>query len=145
MVDQLSHQGKNNLNPFNLKHFDCTDISIVVNGVNEPAEPYKLNISDGDYMTLYSEFLTNMGIVNEDRDCWITPVDFVGGNFMVIFDRNKDKCNRFHRHPYDTGAIDINIRSKTNLPSTAVVLVYATYSSEIIIDDKDNVTIVKNF
>ena len=60
-------------------------------------------------------------------------------------DRSKDKCNRYHRHPHDSGSIDINIRTKSNITDTVTVLVYATYSSEIIIDDTNTVNLVKNF
>ena len=145
MVDQESHQGSTSKNPFNFKHFNCSEASIVVNGIHEPAEPYKLNIADGDYIDLYSDFLINIGIASEDRDCGISQDDFIGGSFFLVFDRSSDKCNRFHRHPADSGSIDINIRSKTNLANTVTVIVYATYSSEILIDDSNTVIIKKNF
>ena len=63
----------------------------------------------------------------------------------MAFDRSKEKCNRFHRHLHDPGTIDINIRSKTNLTSNVVVVIYATYSSEIIIDDMGTDELVKSF
>lgn len=89
--------------------------------------------------------MINLGIANEDRDCGISESDFLGGNFFVVFDRSKEKCNRFHRHPADSGSIDINLRTRTNLPQTVTVIVYATYSSEIIIDENNTVNIIKNF
>jgi|TARA_B110001454_G_scaffold29025_2_gene28369 hypothetical protein len=145
MVEQLAHQGNIGKNPFNFKHFDCSEASIVINGVHEPTEPYKLEIDKGDYIDLYTDFLNNLGIANEDRDCGISETDFLGGNFFVVFDRSKEKCNRFHRHPADSGSIDINLRTRTNLPQTVTVIVYATYSSEIIIDENNTVNIIKNF
>ena len=145
MVDQNSHFGDIKKNPFNFKHYDCSEASIVVNGIHEPTEPYKIDIDTGNYIDLYTDFLLNTGVDNEDRDFGITETDFTGGNFFLVFDRSKDKCNRYHRHPHDSGTIDINIRTKTNLTNTVTVLVYATYSSEIIIDDANTVNIVKNF
>ena len=145
MVEQLAHQGNIRKNPFNFKHFDCSEASIVINGVHEPTEPYKLEIDKGDYIDLYTDFLNNLGIANENRDCGISETDFLGGNFFVVFDRSKEKCNRFHRHPADSGSIDINLRTRTNLPQTVTVIVYATYSSEIIIDENNTVNIIKNF
>jgi hypothetical protein len=145
MVEQVAHQGNIRKNPFNFKHFDCSEASIVINGVHEPTEPYKLEIDKGDYIDLYTDFLINLGIANEDRDCGISESDFLGGNFFVVFDRSKEKCNRFHRHPADSGSIDINLRTRTNLPQTVTVIVYATYSSEIIIDENNTVNIIKNF
>jgi hypothetical protein len=145
LTDQESHQGDISKNPFNFKHFDCSEASIVVNGTHEPPEAYKLRIPDGDFIDLYSDFQLNTGIGNEDRDCGITEQDFIGGNFFFIFDRSMEKCNRFHRHPHDSGTIDINLRTSTNLPNTVTVIVYATYSSELIIDDTGNAVIVKTF
>ena len=145
MVEQLAHQGNIRKKLFNFKHFDCSEASIVINGVHEPTEPYKLDIDRGDYIDLYTDFLINLGIENEDRDCGISESDFLGGNFFVVFDRPKEKCNRFHRHPADSGSIDINLRNRTNLPQTVTVIVYATYSSEIIIDENNTVNIIKNF
>ena len=145
IVEQTAQTGATNKNPFNFQHFDCSEASLVVNGIHEPAEPYKLNITSGDYMKVYSDFLLNTGIANEDRDFGIKPEDYLGGCFLIAFDRSKEKCNRFHRHPSDSGTIDINIRTATNLTTTVSVIVYATYSSEIVIDDANNVTITKMF
>ena len=145
MVDQSSYSGNIAKNPFNFKHLDISEASLVVNGVHEPTEPHKIDITKGDYVNLYSDFLRNTGIGNEDRDCGISEVDFTSGTFLLVFDRSKEKCNRFHRHPPDTGTIDINIKSRTNLPCTITVIVYATYSSEIIIDDAFTVNLAKTF
>ena len=145
MVDQTAHAGNLTKNPFNFKHFDISEASLVVNGVHEPTEPYKMNINAGDFIDLYTDFLLNTGIGNEDRDFGIDQSDYTGGCFLLVFDRSKEKCNRFHRHPNDSGTIDINIRSRTNIPSTVTVIIYATYSSEIVIDDMNTVELIKNF
>ena len=109
------------------------------------SQAYKLDIANGDYIGLYTDFLLNTGIGNDDRDCGVDANDFVGGNFLLVFDRSKHKCNRYHRHPFDSGTIDINIRTRQNLPSTINVMVYATYSSEIVIDDAYAVTVTNTF
>ena len=46
---------------------------------------------------------------------------------------------------HESGTIDINIRTRQNLATTITVLVYATYSSEIVIDDAYTVNITKTF
>ena len=107
MVEQKAHGGDLKKNPFNFQHFNISEASIVVNGVHEPTEPYKLHISAGNYVDLYTDFLLNTGIANEDRDYGITEEDYVGGCFLLAFDRSKEKCNRYHRHPHDSGTIDI--------------------------------------
>ena len=145
MVNQTAHTGSLTENPFNFQHFNISEASIVVNGIHEPAEPYKMNIPAGDYIDLYTDFLLNTGIGNEDRDFGINQADYTGGCFLIVFDRSKEKCNRFHRHPHDSGTIDVNIRSRENLTSTVTVVIYATYSSEIVMDNMNTVELVKNF
>ena len=134
MLEQDAYNGIYTKNPFNFKHFNPSEISLVVNGVHEPENGYKINIGDGDYMTMYNDFLENTGIATDDRDVWIDPIDYIGGNFLVAWDRTKDKCNRYHRHKIDSGSIDINIRLRESFAASIIVVVYATYSTDIIID-----------
>ena len=61
--------------------------------------------------------------------------DYYGGSFLLAWDRTPDKCNRYHRHKMDSGTIDVNIKTKQPLTETVTVIVYATYSSDIIIED----------
>ena len=37
------------------------------------------------------------------------------------------------------GTIDVNIKTGSPLSKTAVVLIYATYSTDLVIDSEDNV------
>ena len=145
VVEQTAYSGNIAKNPFNFQHLDMSEVSLVVNGIHEPSEPYKISVVDGNYSNLYADFLLNTGIANEDRDFGLSETDCLGGNFLIVFDRSKEKCNRFHRHKSDSGSIDINMRTKTDLQNVVTVIVYATYSSEIIIDDSDTVSIVKSF
>merc|ERR1711973_1025196 len=43
--------------------------------------------------------------------------------------------NRYHRHKMESGTIDINLKTKTPLKETVTVIVYATYSSDIVIEE----------
>ena len=134
IVDEDAHRGVINKNPFNFKDFNLTEASLVVNGVHEPQEVYKLNKSTGDKVDLYEHFLENTGISNDDREFGITMDDYYGGSFMLVWDRTPDKCNRFHRHVMDSGSMSINLKTSVPLPNTVTVIVYATYTKDLIID-----------
>ena len=43
-------------NPFNFKDFDISEASLVVNGVHEPPELYKMNKADNDKVDMYAVF-----------------------------------------------------------------------------------------
>ena len=59
----------------------------------------------------------------------------MGGRFLLAWDRTPDKCNRYNRHNMDSGTININLKTKMPLNETVTVIVYATYSSDIVIED----------
>ena len=79
----------------------------------------------------------------DDREFGISLKDYYGGSFLLAWDRIPDKCNRYHRHKMDSGTIDVNIKTKQPLTETVTVIVYATYSSDIIIED-EKVYVQKN-
>ena len=131
IVEETAHRGDIAKNPFNSKHFELKEASIVVNGVHEPSEPYKLDIAGGDKVDLYSSFLENTGVSTDDREFGISMTDYYGGSLLLVWDRSPDKCNRFHRHEMDSGSIDVNLKTNTPLTDTVTVIIYATYSTDI--------------
>ena len=135
IVEHSSHNGSITKNPYNFQDFGLKEASLVVNGVHEPFDLYKLNKDDGDKADLYFNFLENTGVSSDDREFGISMDDYYGGSFILAFDRSTDKCNRFHRHIPDSGSMDINIKTKNPLAQSVTVIIYATYSSDIIIDD----------
>merc|ERR1712208_204025 len=60
--------------------------------------------------------------------------DYYGGSFMLVWDRTQDRCNRFHKHITDSGSISINLKSRQALARTVTVIIYATYSKDLVID-----------
>ena len=133
IVSQEAYNGSMNKNPFNFQNFDIREASLIVNGVNEPAELYKLNVDIGDKVDMFASFLDNTGVHTDDREFGISLEDYYGGSFLMAWDRTPDNCNRYHRHKMGSGTIDINIKTGNPLPETVTVIVYTTYSSDIII------------
>ena len=84
---------------------------------------------------MYASFLENTGISTDDREFGITMDDYYGGSFMLVWDRTPDNCNRYHRHTSDSESISINIKTRKILPNTVTVIIYATYSKDLIIDE----------
>ena len=131
IVEQAAFDGKVSKNPFNFQHFDVREASLIVNGVNEPAELYKLHVDNKNTVDMFANFIENTGISTDDREFGISIEDYYGGSFLLAWDRTPDKCNRFHRHHMDSGSIDINLKLGTALTTGVFVIVYATYSSDL--------------
>ena len=140
-VDEKAHSGDISLNPFHFKVNDLKEASLVVNGVHEPTDLYKLDTESGDKIDLYTSFLENTGVsTTEDRDFGVSMKDYYNGSFILAWDRTPDKCNRFHTHEMDSGQISINLKTKKPITSTVAVIVYATYTSYIQIEDDKVIT-----
>ena len=134
IVGEDAHRGNIKKNPFKFEDYNISEASLVVNGVHEPHELYKLNKTIEDRVDMYANFLENTGISTDDREFGITMQDYYGGSFMLVWDRTPDKCNRFHRHITDSGSISINLKTREPLQQTVTVVIYATYSKDLIID-----------
>ena len=133
VLEEGAHSGDITKNPFHFQDFDISEACLVVNGRREPPEIYRVNKDTGDKADLYNSFLENVGVGIDDRECGITYDDFYGGSFLLVWDRTQDKCNRFHRHKQDSGSIDVHLKTKTALQKTVTIVIYATYSADLVI------------
>ena len=143
VLEEGAHSGDINKNPFHFQDFDISEACLVVNGRREPPDTYRVNKDTGDMADLYNSFLENVGVGIDDRECGITYDDFYGGSFLLVWDRTQDKCNRFHRHKQDSGSIDVHLKTRTALNKTVTIVIYATYSADLVFAG-DNV-ITPNF
>ena len=83
IVDQDAYSGSIRKNPFNFKHYDIKEASLVVNGVNEPAELYRMDINSGDKVDMFASFLDNTGVHTDDREFGISLDDYYGGSSFL--------------------------------------------------------------
>ena len=144
MVEEEAYRGTNKLNPFNFKHHKLKEASAVVNGSHIPANKIKMDVDKFDTADIFDTLLENAGVSNDDREFGITEHDFLNGSFFLIWDFSPDKCNRFHRHDLGIGNLDINIKLAEETSKTMKILVYSTYSHDMIIDKDANIVIEKN-
>ena len=133
MIDQTAFNGDVNKNPFNFKHNDMSEASLVVNGVNEPSEMYKLDYKNNKTVDLYSSFLENTGIGQfEDITHGIKLEDYYGGFFVLAWDRTPLKLNGLFTSQYnESGSMNINLRTRSSLSNNITVFVYASYNSAL--------------
>ena len=143
VLEENAHSGDIRKNPFHFQDFDISEACLVVNGRREPPDLYRVDLESGDKADLYNSFLENIGVGRDDRECGISYDDFYGGSFLLVWDRTHDRCNRFHRHIQDSGSIDVYLKSKKPLTKTVTVVLYATYSADLLFKG-DNV-ITPNF
>ena len=139
IVDEKSYNGSLKTNPYEFKHYNLQEASLLHNGKHEPPEMYKMNKDLGDTADIYEKFLENTGVKTDDREFAISKESYLDGSFLLVWDRTPDKCNRYHRHHMEGGTLDTNLNIKTAIDDTVTVIIYATYSTDLIIDEKNNV------
>ena len=139
MVESSAYNGSIKQSPYNFQQFNFQEGSLVCNGFHEPSQKYVLGAGEEGGAELYMAFLRNTGVSVDDREFSVSMKDFLNyGTFLLAFDREHDKCNRLHRHFHDSGTIDINLKVSQPSTSNITVIVYATYSTELIIDPATN-------
>ena len=67
VVTENSYNGSITTNPYNFKDWDIREASILVNGVHEPQELYKMNKSESETADIWNQFLNNSGVKFDDR------------------------------------------------------------------------------
>ena len=132
VLEETAHSGDIGKNPFNFQDFGVSEACLVVNGRREPPDLYRVNLDSGDKADMYNSFLENVGVGRDDRECGVSYEDYYGGSFLLVWDRTQDKCNRFHRHIQDSGSIDLYLKAKAPLTKTVTVVIYATYSADLL-------------
>ena len=65
----------------------------------------------------------------------MTARNYYFGSFHLVCDRKPEKCKGYLRNKIESGTSDVNIKTKQPLTEIVTVIFYATYSSDIIIED----------
>ena len=134
-----SMAGKFGSNPFLFSHFDCTFLTLRVNGLQQPSKPlrpdFKNKLVNRELRALYD----NIGILTQNQGCLITPDDYCGGYTIFCFDLCHDRTNGEHDHQSKTGTIDLEVSFGTPLPAAISLLCYAAYDTVVAITKERNV------
>ena len=93
VVTENSYNGTLATNPYNFKDWDIIEGSLLVNGQHEPQELYKMNKTNKETADIWSQFLYNTGVQNDDRfdiidKCSDNQMLFVN-NFQGIWNKQE--------------------------------------------------------
>ena len=130
MMDNDSYNGNYRKNPFNLKHYNLTQIGISVNGEEVPFKPLKLKFDEKLFVTAYNTLFSGTGKLHGNSGSIIKREDYSEGYTIIIADLT----------PFEIGDnFDLKAGFKSPLAATINVLVYAEYDNVIEIDSNRNV------
>ena len=134
ILPQVAFNGVKNKNPFNFLPHNLREANLLVNGLLEPPNRYTLNTEDKDLAGFYLDFLENIGISNDNKEIGLNLENYYGGNFLIAFDRSPDKSNRYRPFMTEGGIMDINLHLRTPTTEVLTLIIYATYTDIISID-----------
>jgi hypothetical protein len=109
MVEATAAQGSYTKNPFNLKNFDLSQISVTVDNHDVPNSPLNLNFKENTYIRAYYNLFSGINRAGLDWGNEITKEDFIGGYGLYSFDLTPDKCYGGHFNVLKKGNLRIKL------------------------------------
>jgi len=138
-----SYNGILHKNPFTFNHFNLNMMNLKINGRPFTATPIRPNYANGDFLREYRRFLDHSGVHHSNHCLNITLEDFENNMNFYPFDFSPDLCNATHMHATNNGYIDVDLGWSTGLTHNIYMIVYASYTQTIALDEKRNVKVLE--
>ena len=139
MVDNDAHTGSIVKNPFNLKHFNASQVDIYLNG-EMPGPPLKLNFTDNQYIDGYRSLFATAGWADTDNGLDITRVNYKCSYCIFGFGTSPTFCHGEPQEQKRNGTFWANVEIRTPLPNSINVLMYMEFDNKIFVDKKQYIT-----
>ena len=141
MVTNNAANGAYNLNPFNFKHFDISQVSLVVNGSVHGGVPLEFDFADNQFEKGYWTLFSTTGKKYRDDGMMIQRNDYKDGYTLFAFNISPSTCNiGQYRDQEQTGNINISFKFKESIPEPLTLCAYLQFESSISINPAKQVT-----
>jgi hypothetical protein len=141
LVSSEAFNGQYSKNPFEFKHYDVTDVAVVVNGETVPGRPMKLTFADTarDSISGYLGLFEGTGRSGTDFGNGLTPSDFAKGYTLFAYNLDPDLKRGKYLNLVKRANVRIELRFAKALPETINVVVYAEHPAIFEVDQARNV------
>ena len=129
-------------NPYLFQHFEVSYVGFLINGSPYPSRVLQPDFTSGKCVREYRHFLDNVGISHENESNCISLERYKKNSTLFAYDFSGDLCNGYHKHPTESGFVDIELHFKTALTDNITVVLYATYDEIVEIDGQGEVKLV---
>lgn len=138
-VSYASYIGSYAHSPFNFKHFQMNELSIVVGGESVPFKPLTMNFLGNQYMRAFTQLFEGLGIAGEDKGNGIDMHKFASGSTLFAFDLSPDEDDGGHWDLVKEGATCINMKFGAAVPAGGIeVIAYGEFDNLLTIDRNRN-------
>lgn len=135
-----AYSGDYKKNPYNFKHFDLEFLSIYVDGQSVPSKAIQPNFAANNYIEAYQSLFSGLRKDSLDLGLYCTREDFAKGYTLFAFDLKSEILDHTHYASARHGNVSLEARFSKALPETINVLVYASFPSQLQVDESRAVT-----
>lgn len=142
-VTNRAFTGDRILDSFSFGNHNVVSISITVNGVQVPKEPYTPNWTENKYGREYVEFFRQLGQDMSVPTAKITWEEYKTSKCFYAYNLAPDLCftPASHFSPQKSGVIRLDVTFGTAPPEPLTALIYCKYQNKIQIDAERKVMI----
>lgn len=138
LVANTDYVGNVKTSPFNFKHFDVREISVIANGRQYPQAPYELDYENGKYVRPFHDMNDAIGFVNTGGGNSISYTRYGKTHCIYVFNltnSGEDQGGMFDL--IKNGTTAVNIKFKKQVPTGGVMLVVFGEVDSLIMLDKN--------
>ena len=138
-VQNREFNGAYNLNPFNFKHFNLTQVKIYLDGQQPSIRPLETDFANHLYATAYTSLFAGTGKLYKDEGNGATREDFEGGYAFYAFDLTPDLADGGHFNLFKQENVRLDLKFGAALESTINVIAYAEFENCLEVDRARNI------
>ena len=139
IVDNDAFNGTYAKNPYNFKHYRLTQLTLQLDGQEQPVKPLQLNFATGKIVREYMSLFQGTGKAFKDEDIDVSRKDYEYGYTLFCFDLTPDLGENDHFSLIKSCSVRVNLTFAEPLPQTVNVIVYAEFQNVLEIDRNRNV------
>jgi len=140
LVNNQAFNGSGEHNPFNVQHFNATEISVYLDGQQQSGiKPIVMSYADRHYIHAYNTLFSATGKICRDEGIDIDRNDYANGYALYAFDLTADLNDEDHFNLMRQGSVRLVLKFNVALQQTVTVVAYAEFENVIEIDRNRNV------
>ena len=134
MVTSAVYSGNTVNNPFNFKHFKFDFMCLYANGQSVPSKALQPNFDGGNYVECYQTLISGLGLEGTNAGLFCNRDEYAKGYTIVIFDLSSEVSEADIQAPDKKGNLQFEVLFKEALQEGINIILYASFSGEIHID-----------
>lgn len=134
-VDNESMVGSRDKDPFELKHFDLSEIALLLDGSN--VFPLKVDVSGGNFSKAYFTQFLALGFLGDESNGSGMTMEEYKKNFVVCYNLTSDYTSDGElKEKRSLGNLRLNLNFSKDTPGTVSCVLYGEFDNTITFDSK---------